>query len=111
MNLKTLAGLILLVTVLMETVQDKSWKDIVPLHSTRKDVERLLGSPRESRGAATFQTKDGRVRVFFSYGYCKGPTRDDWNVPPDTVVSLIFEPRGELKIAELKLDMTKYERA
>ncbi|HKY30886.1 MAG TPA: hypothetical protein VJM12_23400 [Pyrinomonadaceae bacterium] len=81
------------------------------MHSTRKDVERLLGFPQASKGvAATFQLKDGRLRVFYSDGFCKRPNTNDWNVPPETVVTFTFEPSGEVKIAELKLDMTKYER-
>lgn len=112
MNCKLLTGMVVLGIVLsMQTVPEKGWQDIVPLHSTRKDVERLLGPPQEFRGvAATFQLKDGRVRVFYSDGYCRRLGTNDWNVPPDTVVSLTFQPSSELMIAELKLDMTKYER-
>lgn len=91
--------------------QENGWRGIVPLHSTRTDVEKLLGSPRESRGvSSTFQTKDGRVRVFYSSGSCKKGSATDWNVPPDTVVTLTFEPNAELMVTDLKLDQTKYER-
>ena len=112
MKFKKLTGMIFLgIVSSIAMAQQKAWQDIVPLRSTRKDVERLLGSAQQSKGvAATFQLKDGRVRVFYSKGYCKRPNTNDWNVPPDTVVSLSFEPSNELKIAELKLDMTKYER-
>ena len=90
--------------------QQQGWQSIVPLHSTRKDVETLLGSPAETRGvASTFKWKDGRVRVFYADGFCEG-TANDWNVPPDTVVSLTFEPNKDLSITELKLDTTQYER-
>lgn len=112
MNTKLIGMFLLGVVFLFETVQEKGWKDIVPLQSTRKDVERLFGSPQASKGvASTFQLKDGRLRVFYSNGFCRRPNTNDWNVPPDTVVTLTFEPRGELKLAELKLDMPKYERA
>jgi hypothetical protein len=91
--------------------QEKGWRGITPLHSTRTDVETLLGSPKESRGvASTYQAKDGRVRVFYSSGFCKKGSPIDWNVPPDTVVNLIFEPNDDLMVADLNLDKNKYER-
>jgi hypothetical protein len=112
MNTKLIGMFFLGIVFLFETVQEKDWKDIVPLQSTRKDVERLVGSPQASKGvAATFQLKGGRLRVFYSDGFCKRRNINDWNVPPDTVVTLTFEPSIEMKIAELNLDMTKYERA
>ena len=111
MNTKLIAMFLFGIVFLFETVQEKGWKNIVPLDSTRKDVERLLGRPQVSKGVAdTFQLKDGRLRVFYSDGFCKRPNTNDWNVPPGTVVTLTFEPSGEVKIAELKLDMSKYER-
>lgn len=112
MNCNTLTLMIALAIVLpSQTIPEKAWQNIVPLQSTRKDVETLLGSPEQSRGvSAVFKLKDGRLRVFYSKGYCKRPATNDWNVPPDTVVTLTFEPTSELMIADLKLDITKYER-
>ena len=112
MTCKTLTVMIALMIVSSsQTIQEKVWKNIVPLHSTRKDVETLLGPPQETRGvAATFQLNDGRLRVFYSKGYCKQPNTNDWNVPPDTVVTLTFEPTNYLLIADLKLDIAKYHR-
>jgi len=106
-----LIGVVLAALLSSGFLQERGWRDIAPLHSTRTDVERLLGSPKESRGvASTFQAKDGRVRVFYSSGFCKKGAANDWNVPPDTVVSLTFEPNKALMVADLKLDKTKYER-
>lgn len=91
--------------------QEKGWRGITPLHSTRKDVETLLGSPKESRGvASTYEPSDGRVRVFYSSGHCKTGAANDWNVPPDTVVSLTVHPNTKLLVADLKLDKSKYDR-
>jgi hypothetical protein len=106
-----LIGIVLVALLSSGFLQEKGWRGIAPLHSRRTDVETLLGSPKESRGvASTFQTKDGRVRVFYSSGFCKKGAANDWNVPPDTVVSLTFEPNDDLMVADLKLEKTKYER-
>ena len=99
--------LVIFVSVLL--TQEKGWRGIVPLHSTRKDVEQLVGKPKASR-ASTYVLKDGRITVFYSDGVCENGDEIDWNVPRDTVVNMKFEPNGTLTIADLKLDMTKYER-
>ena len=91
--------------------QAKGWRGLVPLHSTRADVERLLGRPKESRGvASTYDTTNERVHVFYSAGQCKESTSNGWNVPRDTLLSITVQPNAKLLIDDLKLDKTKYER-
>lgn len=91
--------------------QAKGWRGLIPLHSTRADVERLLGAPRESRGvASTYDTQNERVLVFYSAGRCKEGASDDWNVPRDTVVSITVHPNAKQLVDDLKLDKMKYER-
>ena len=36
------------VLAMVAVSQAKGWRGLVPLHSTRTDVERLLGAPKES---------------------------------------------------------------
>ncbi len=86
----------------------EGWHGIVPLHSTRTDVERQLGFPRESSGiASTYDTDSERVLVFYSGERCK---KGEWNVPPDTVVSFVVSPNSKVQLSSLKLDKTKYKR-
>jgi hypothetical protein len=83
----------------------EGWRGIVPLHSTRMDVERLLGSPRESRGvASTYDTEEDKVLVFYSAGPCKKGVSEEWNVPRDTVISLTVSPRAKLLVTSLHLN-------
>ena len=100
------------VVVLVATVSEaKEWHGLVPLHSTRADVERLLGVPKATRGvAATYETKNERILVFYSTGPCKERSSEDWDVPADTVLSITVHPNGKLLVNDLKLDRTKYER-
>jgi hypothetical protein len=46
------------------------WHGIVPLHSNRKEVEKMLGSPSEElpRNSVLYRTKDEAVIVFYSKG-------------------------------------------
>jgi len=91
--------------------QAKGWCGIMPLRSTRADVERVLGSPTKSHGVAfTYDTKKERVLIFYSAGPCKKGVSDEWNVPPDTVVSITVHPNAKLLVDSLQLDKTKYRR-
>ena len=91
--------------------QAKGWRGLVPLHSTRSEVERLLGTPKESRGVASiYDTQTERVLVFYSAGQCKEGTSNNWNVARDTLLSITVQPNAKLLVDDLKLDKTKYER-
>jgi hypothetical protein len=108
---KTIITCFCLSLIMANSSQVEGWRGIKPLHSTRADVERLLGLPKESRGvASTYYTKDERVNVSYSDGFCKEGNSDDWNVPRDTVISFTVHPNAKLLVDELKLDKTKYER-
>lgn len=108
---KSIQLILVLVLMLNALHQEEGWRGIVPLRATRKDVEKMLGPPRELRGvSSTFRLKDGSVRVFYSNGFCSKGATNDWNVPPDTVVSLTFQPNKSVMVADLKLNMSEFER-
>jgi len=91
--------------------QVEGWRGLVPLHSTRTDVERLLGAPTKSHGvASTYDTKNERVHIFYSGGPCKKGVSEEWNVPADTILSLTVHPNAKLLVDSLKLDKSKYRR-
>jgi len=88
----------------------QGWRGLVPLHSTRPDVQRLLGPPKISKGvASTFETKDERVLAFYSNGRCKARSTNEWNVPLGTLLSITIHPNAQLLVKDLKLG-TNYER-
>lgn len=94
--------LVLPVTVVSQT---KEWRGIVPLHSTRADVERLLGKPNFDGTYYDFENE--RASIIYSREPC---TEGDWNVPRDTVLQISIAPKIKLKFADLRLDLSKYER-
>lgn len=102
---------VLLVTTLLP--QANSWHGITPLGSTREDVEKLLGRPApESKAldAATFQTTAERVVILYSTGACDLKPGNGWNVPRGTVISISVYPYIKPKIADFKLDPSKYNK-
>ncbi len=78
------------------------WKGIVPLHSGRVEVERLLGaSPDECR--CIYHTEAETIYVEYAKAPCKGPA-NGWNVAPDTVLELSVASRIKPTFSELGLD-------
>src|SRR5258708_21758549 len=85
-----------------------AWNGLVPLVSTRADVERLLGTSQMSRGFVyTYETKDDRVDVLYSAGPCALSGVEKWNVPSDVVVSMQVNPKQTILIDSLHLDAKK----
>lgn len=64
------------------------WRGIVPLHSTRADVEKLLGSakPSTQTGMLDYETENEEVTVMYASGPpCANNGFRIWKVPRDTV--------------------------
>jgi hypothetical protein len=76
----------------------KPWHGIVPLHSSRSDIYKLLGNPtRMGKYTATFELPNEIVEFIFAKGGSCGTTLiDSWRVARDTVVSIRVIPKKEL---------------
>lgn len=106
------AACLLLVTV--NSASAKSWRGIVPLHSTRDDVHKLLGKP--DRPGGLFDGYDLRgysVSVLYATENvldptetCDSPLRYWWgyyHVSVGTVLSLTVSYDGDIPLAKLKI--------
>src|SRR5437868_9386966 len=65
--------------------KEGGWRGIVPLHSTRADVERILGRTPNER-TRTYYLKDCDVYVVYSREDDCKRFPNGWNVPPNTVI-------------------------
>lgn len=104
---------LLLILTSIAYPQSNSWQGIVPLHSSRIDVEKILGPPRpESKGldASTYETGSEKVFVLYSPGPCNATASNGWNVPRGTVIEVSVEPKGKTKLSDFKLDASKFEK-
>lgn len=86
----------------------QGWRGIVPLHSTRAEVEALIGPPMSPKGR-TYDLKDERVTVFYSEGTCDN-SKVEWNVLPDIVIGITIYPQRKLMISDLRTDLNKFEK-
>lgn len=109
-------ALILLLVLLAagEPQQANSWQGIIPLRSTRADVEKALGPPTpdsKAQNAADYRTKNERVFVLYSTGSCDINPSNGWNVPRGIVITVSVYPNTKPKFSALKLDESKYVRS
>lgn len=88
------------------TSHAKEWRSIVPLHSTRADVERLIGKPNAMYDRYEFENE--LVSITYSRETCAEGAQ--WNVPRDTVTQVSIVPKQRLRLADLQLDLSRYER-
>jgi hypothetical protein len=87
------------------------WKGLVPLRSTRADVELLLGKPAMSpRSFDIYKTESERVDVRYSVGPCEPSPVERWNVAKDIVISMEVIPQRTISVASLHLDAKRYVR-
>lgn len=88
------------------TSQAKEWRGIVPAHSTRADVVRLLGNPNAEYGR--YDLGDELAVIFYARHPCSEGA--ELNVPPDTVTSITVYPQKTLRLADLQLDLSKFKK-
>ncbi len=86
---------------------DQGWKGLVPLHSTRSEVELLLG-PSDDRCRCLYKTANETVHADYADGRCRGPI-PGWNVPEDTLLRLTIRSKTQKRFSDLNLDLSKYE--
>lgn len=77
---------------------------IVPLHSTRADVERLYGDAVRDLCRCNFRRTRETIHVAFATSPCAGPEYG-WNVPRDTVQSFRVIPYEPPRLSDFAPDL------
>ena len=105
-------GALVLILSLAFCASAKAWRDIVPLHSMRSDVEKLLGPPETDLEGilVSYRLQDSRVDIQYAANPdCREEwPYDSWNVPKGTVTFIRVAPREQLHLPDLRLDLTKF---
>ncbi len=92
-------------------IPPNSWHGLVPLRSSRVDVEKLLGKPKTSHGFTyVYETENETVDILYSAGPCKLSAVERWNVAADIILRMDVRPRGKMLIQDLHLDKVRYPR-
>jgi hypothetical protein len=92
----------------------KGWRGIAPLHSTRSDVERVLGPPTEqlAGNSVLYRTANETVIIDYAQGLpCGiGEKYSQWRVPRNTVESILITPNMGSPLSHLSIDEGKYKK-
>ena len=105
---------LLFIFVYVSSSTAKEWCSIVPLKSTRTDVERLLKAKpvRCGGGACLYELSDKTVFVLYAgEPTCRNDdARTSWKVPRDTVIEISIYFKTPQSFSALDIDVTKYDR-
>src|SRR6266540_3186553 len=100
---------VMLIVAACGGVDARGWKGIVPLHSGRADVERLLGAPT-GECKCFYDTGSETIRVAYSKASCVGYP-SGWNVLVDKVLALHVRSNKPVKFTDLQLIESKFYKA
>jgi hypothetical protein len=114
MKLWKLLTVVLTVFLQAHFVEAKQWRGIEPLHSTRLDVERLLGSKIVRCGASSCIYDLGEEIVFVLYSTGATCSNDGattmWKVPPGTVIEIGVHFKEDKSLSQLGMDLSKFQK-
>ena len=97
--------------IISATVKAEPWRGIVPLKSTRSDVERLLGKPATVlvNSYVTYELESEEVRVRYAdKAMCPRTDDCECHVPDDTVLTVVVRLKAKKSFSSLGLDLSKF---
>ena len=99
----------------------KAWRSIVPLHSTREHVERLLGQPPPPPSDGTryytlnnlrsiYFLDEGEIYIVYAEEGISAAADCLATIPAGTVLMIQVTPKNELRLADLRIDERRFRR-
>lgn len=98
-----------LLFLLAESSFAQAWRQIRPLRTSRKQVERLLGRPKVVGGVNKYDFANETIDVFYLKRSCRFD-RQGWNVPVNTVTSVEIVPKKKVRLSETQWDLSKFRK-
>jgi hypothetical protein len=92
----------------------KEWNNIRPLHTTRREVEKILGKPVETndRGcSAIFEKGDERIEVYYLCFSCDKGKKENKKKRIDVVLRVLRNFRNRPALSDLGFDLSKFTKA
>jgi len=110
LSLSTLARVLFSCLILLtaESAFAQPWRQIEPLRTTRREVERLLGPGKIIAKLNRYDFEKETVDVFYLTKSCQ-TDRQGWNVPVGRVTSIRITPKTRM-LAAAQWDLSKFLR-
>src|SRR6266853_2679177 len=87
----------------------QAWRQIRPLRTSRKQVQRLLGHPKVVGAVSTYDFANEKISVFYLKHSCRFDPQG-WNLPANIVTSVRIEPKKRMRLSETKWDLSKFRK-
>jgi hypothetical protein len=116
----TVFGSALVVALLSSAADAKGWRGLIPFHSTRADVEKLLGEPPPppsdgthvytlNKNRSIYRTDEGVIYIAYQRHDSSPP--DCWKtVPNDTVIFIQVTLKEPVPLKEFPVKVQRAER-
>jgi hypothetical protein len=122
--MKALASVFALIFIVLSvsiTSRAKEWRGITPLHSTREDVERLLGPPpppptdgtmiyKHSKARSIYFLEEGKVYIVFEEKEVSAAASCIGAVPAGTVLLIEITPKKAMELRDLQIDESRFRK-
>jgi hypothetical protein len=92
-----------------ESSFSQAWRQIQPLHTSRRQVRRLLGLPKVLGDIDRYEFEKEWVDVSYVKWSCKFDP-DGWRVPVGTVSTVHVKLKTPLKLTATQWDLSKFKR-
>lgn len=103
-----------LILLIATSADARGWRGIVPLHSTRSQVEELLGPPTEQNTpySVVYKTPNETVLIYYAEGRpCGiGEKYSQWRVRRNTVIEISVSPRSGSPLSQFTIDESRYKK-
>lgn len=100
---------LVLLTQWLSSADTKSWRGIVPLRSTRADVEALLGKGT-NECKCSYYREDMNIFFVYASGDCDSGGSGNWNIAPNTVIRFTIYPKPNPRLSDLNIIESEFEK-
>lgn len=114
MKLKYFFYVVILLSIFANTnyCQIQDWLKLVPLKSSRAEVEKLIGKPkRYFKSYGFYSTSVGEFLVWYSLGGCRKKVEGrQWNIPAQRLTAVILSTNNALPLESYISNKNEYRK-
>ena len=97
--------------ILSQQSYGQDWQGLLPIKSTKQDVEDLFGKPENKiNGFGEYKTENETISVWYSIGNCKTEKGLNWNVSKDVVTTISVRMEKKFLLKSIEWDINQYSK-